>query len=100
LHPRAAARPVESERATETDKELLEALTEFPVGPKGSLNRSKIGWILKKNAGRIIDGYRFGRGRRMEERHGGFHIVRHSNDCNDPEMTNAVAVDIFGNALK
>jgi hypothetical protein len=62
LHPRAAARPVESERATETDKELLEALTEFPVGPKGSMNRSKIGWILKKNAGRIIDGYRFVRG--------------------------------------
>ena len=42
--------------------ELLDALTEFPVGAKGSMNRSRIGWILKKNAGRIIDGYRFERG--------------------------------------
>ena len=59
---RKAVEKIESERATEAGRELLEALTEFPVGAKGSLNRSKIGWILKRNAGRIVDGYRFDRG--------------------------------------
>jgi hypothetical protein len=59
---RKAVEKIESERATESEKALLEALLEFPVGTKWSLNRSKIGWILKKNAGRIIDGYRFERG--------------------------------------
>jgi len=59
---RKAVEQIESQRATEADKELLEALTEFPVGAKGSLNNSKIGWMLKRNAGRIIDGYRFDRG--------------------------------------
>jgi hypothetical protein len=59
---RKAVEKVESERATDPEKELLEALMEFPVGTKWSLNNSKIGWILKKNAGRIVDGYRFERG--------------------------------------
>ena len=40
----------------------------------------------------------------MEERHGGFHIVLRSKagraGGNDPEMTNAVVSDVFGNALK
>ncbi len=50
------------DKASDSEQDLLDALTEFPVGSKGNLNRSKIGWILKKNADRIIDGYHFERG--------------------------------------
>jgi hypothetical protein len=59
---RKAVSKIESPSSSETSKELLEAFMEFPVETKGALNRSKIGWILKKNAGRIIQGYRFERG--------------------------------------
>ncbi len=59
---RKAVEKIEALNASESGKELSEALKEFPVVEKGSFNRSKIGWILKKNAGRIIDGYRFDRG--------------------------------------
>jgi len=59
---RKAVEKKESFNANDTCRELSEALKEFPVVEKGSLNRSKIGWILKKNAGRIIDDYRFERG--------------------------------------
>jgi hypothetical protein len=59
---RKAVEKIESFNASDTCKELLEALMEFPVGAKGSLNNSKIGWMLKRNAGRIVDGYRFERG--------------------------------------
>lgn len=38
---------------------LLDAIREFPVQEKGVINRSKLGWILKKNANRIINGYKF-----------------------------------------
>lgn len=43
------------------ESELLDALKEFPVEERGSLNRSKIGWILKKNANRIVGGLEFQR---------------------------------------
>ena len=33
---------------------LLDAMREFPVEERGEINRSKLGWILKKNANRII----------------------------------------------
>jgi hypothetical protein len=59
---RKAVEKSETFNANDTCKELSEALKEFPVVDRGTLNRSKIGWILKKNAGRIIDGYRFERG--------------------------------------
>ena len=39
--------------------DLLDAIHEFPVEERGEINRSKLGWILKKNAGRIVDGLRF-----------------------------------------
>jgi hypothetical protein len=59
---RKAVEKSEAFGASDTSKELAEAMKEFPVVDRGTLNRSKIGWILKKNAGRIIDGYRFERG--------------------------------------
>ncbi len=38
---------------------LLDAMREFPVEEKGSINRSKLGWLLKKNANRIVGGFMF-----------------------------------------
>jgi hypothetical protein len=38
---------------------LLDAMREFPVEERGEINRSKLGWLLKKNANRIVDGYEF-----------------------------------------
>lgn len=39
------------------DGELHDALREFPVEERGLINRSKLGWILKKNANRVVGGY-------------------------------------------
>ncbi len=36
---------------------LLDAMREFPVEERGEINRSKLGWILRKNANRIVGGY-------------------------------------------
>ena len=36
---------------------LLDALRDFPVEDRGQLNPSKLGWLLKKNANRIVGGY-------------------------------------------
>ncbi len=38
---------------------LLDAMREFPVEERGEINRSKLGWLLKKNADRIIGGLKF-----------------------------------------
>jgi hypothetical protein len=38
---------------------LLDALREFPIEERGEINRSKLGWLLKKNANRIVGGYEF-----------------------------------------
>ena len=38
---------------------LLDALREFPIEERGEINRSKLGWLLKKNANRIVDGFEF-----------------------------------------
>lgn len=43
--------------------DLLDALREFPIEEKGGINRSKLGWILKKNADRIVGGYKFVQGK-------------------------------------
>ena len=32
---------------------------EFPIIERGEINRSKLGWILKKNANRIVGGFEF-----------------------------------------
>ncbi len=49
------------DRANVGAADLLDAIREFPVEERGAVNRSKFGWILKKNANRIIDGFEFRR---------------------------------------
>lgn len=38
---------------------LLDVMREFPVEERGEINRSKLGWLLKKNANRIVGGLEF-----------------------------------------
>lgn len=40
---------------------LLDAMREFPVEDRGEINPSKLGWLLKKNVNRIVEGYEFQR---------------------------------------
>jgi hypothetical protein len=40
---------------------LLDAMREFPVEERGEINRSKLGWLLRKNADRIVGGFKFQR---------------------------------------
>lgn len=49
------------EKAEGGKPDLLDALREFPVVERGEINRSKLGWVLKKNANRIVGGYEFQR---------------------------------------
>ncbi len=37
--------------------DLLDALLEFPIEDRGGINRSKLGWLLKNNANRIVAGF-------------------------------------------
>lgn len=45
--------------AVKSQPNLLDAMREFPIEERGEINRSKLGWILKKNANRIVNGYEF-----------------------------------------
>ena len=47
------------EAALHNHPNLLDAMREFPVEEKGEINRSKLGWQLKKNANRIAGGFEF-----------------------------------------
>lgn len=47
------------ETAERCHTDLLDAMREFPVEERGEINRSKLGWLLKKNANRIVGGYEF-----------------------------------------
>jgi RepB DNA-primase N-terminal domain len=47
------------EAALSIHPNLLDAMREFPVEEKGEINRSKLGWLLKKNANRIVGGFEF-----------------------------------------
>ena len=38
---------------------LLDAILEFPVEERGEINHSKLGWLLKKNANRMVRGLEF-----------------------------------------
>lgn len=38
---------------------LLDAMREFPVEDKGAIDGSKLGWLLRKNAHRIVGGFEF-----------------------------------------
>ena len=44
-----------------SDEALQDAVAEFPVMDASGLNRSKFGWLLKRNANRIVDGLMFER---------------------------------------
>ena len=47
------------DRAEKGFPNLLDAMREFPVEEKGEINRSKLGWLLKKNATRVVGGFEF-----------------------------------------
>ena len=47
------------EKAIQVHPALLDAMREFPIEERGEINRSKLGWLLKKNANRIIGGFEF-----------------------------------------
>jgi hypothetical protein len=57
--PTTVRKAVES--AENGNSDLLDAMCEFPIQEKGGVNHSKLGWLLKKNANRIIDGRGFQR---------------------------------------
>ncbi len=46
---------IDSAQTHNTD--LLDAIREFPIEERGSINNSKFGWLLKKNANRIVGGF-------------------------------------------
>ena len=46
-------------RAEFEELDLLDAMRELPVKERGKINRSKLGWLLKKNANRIVGGFEF-----------------------------------------
>jgi hypothetical protein len=47
------------ESALSNQPNLLDAIREFPVEERGEINRSKLGWLLKKHANRIVGGFEF-----------------------------------------
>ena len=47
------------EEALHNNTNLLDAMREFPVEERGEINRSKLGWLLKKNANRIVGRFEF-----------------------------------------
>jgi len=47
------------EKARDHHPDLLDAMREFPIEEKGEINRRKLGWILSKNANRIVKGFEF-----------------------------------------
>lgn len=49
------------EAAQQYHPDLLDAMREFPVEERGAINHSRLGWILKKNANRIVGGLEFQR---------------------------------------
>jgi len=55
--PTTVRKAVETAARGSTD--LLDAMREFPVEERGEINRSKLGWLLKKNANRIVGSREF-----------------------------------------
>jgi len=45
--------------ANHTRGGLLDAIREFPLEERGEINRSRLGWLLRKNANRIVNGFQF-----------------------------------------
>jgi hypothetical protein len=38
---------------------LHDAISEFPVEERGKINNGKFGWLLKKNANKVVNGMKF-----------------------------------------
>lgn len=55
--PITVRKVVDAARACHPD--LYDAIREFPVEERGEINPSKLGWLLKKNANRIVGGFEF-----------------------------------------
>jgi hypothetical protein len=55
-YPTTVRRAIE---AAETNSGLRDAMCEFPIVERGEINHSKLGWLLKKNMDRIINGMKF-----------------------------------------
>lgn len=55
--PTTVRKALKSAQANKSD--LLDAIREFPVEEKGEISPSKFGWFLKKNADRVVNGYKF-----------------------------------------
>ena len=49
------------EMAERSNSDLLDAMRDFPLEERAKINRSKLGWLLKKNANRIVGGLEFQR---------------------------------------
>lgn len=47
------------DKAEYVHPDLFDAMCELPVEEKGVINRAKLGWLLKKNANRIVGGFEF-----------------------------------------
>ena len=47
------------EVANGESSDLKDAICEFPVEERGVINPSKFGWLLKKNANRVVGGFEF-----------------------------------------
>lgn len=47
------------EAALRNHTNLLDAMREFNVEERGEINRSKLGWLLKRYANRIVSGFEF-----------------------------------------
>jgi len=59
--PTTVRKAVDEATKAFTSSGFLDAIREFPVEERGEINRSKLGWILKKNANRIVGGFEFQR---------------------------------------
>jgi hypothetical protein len=56
--PTTVRKAVERAKADDSN-DLIDAIREFPIEERGFINNSKFGWLLKKNANRIVNGYAF-----------------------------------------
>ncbi|MDO8270439.1 MAG: hypothetical protein Q7U82_00770 [Gammaproteobacteria bacterium] len=56
--PTTVRRAVERASADDSN-DLIDAIREFPIEERGSINNSKFGWFLKKNANRVVNGHAF-----------------------------------------
>jgi hypothetical protein len=58
--PAAVRKAIEA--ATLCEPDLLDAIKDLPVVDRDGINNSKLGWLLKKNANRIVGGLEFRQG--------------------------------------